>query len=170
MIQERPKTLEALIRICQLDWMIDSSLHKRDVLPELRKVLEKAEKEARKRGHNLAISEAALVGAFGKSPQPVKAFLEALASTRNPQMLAMAWRIIQGVDVVIESVQLDYSFMEKFNLRVTLTGDKKPYETSEISDFALVRHFGYYTAEDAPVLSGFYALRLTDRKLSPAQT
>ena len=66
----------------------------------------------------------------------VRAFLQALGVSKNPDMLLMVWRILQGLS--IREVVMKYREQEAFNLTVTLArpGEQQDeLETYRTDDF-----------------------------------
>jgi hypothetical protein len=92
----------------------------------------------------------------------VKGFFQALGGARSPDMLLMAWRIIQGME--IKDVRITYLRQEAFEASVVLEspyGEEDPhYKSSNIQDFGLFRHIGILEISGRPVFDGFYPLRL----------
>jgi hypothetical protein len=99
--------------------------------------------------------------AYAENQHKLKAFLQALDSTSNPDMLVMVWRILQGD--LIKSVDMKYKQENDFVLEITLedpdTGTISQFRSQDIDDAALVRHFGIMKMSDRPLFDGFYALR-----------
>ena len=94
--------------------------------------------------------------------QKVEAFLQALGTTRSPQMLVMVSRILAGAS--IQQVTMSYAAQQNFQLQVILAtpyGETdSPYESTNINDAGLLRHFGIMTMNGQPLFDGFYALHL----------
>ncbi len=158
-----PQDLEQLIRTCGEDWLIDSFHPREQAVDVLHKALHGATEEAGRRGLALPFQESDLIAQYEQHPFQVDAFLQALGVTRNPVMLVMVWRILQGA--TISSVTLQYENMQSFHLRVALTspygeGEPEEYESRSVNDAGLLRHFGIMTVDGQPVFDGFYALRL----------
>ena len=64
---------------------------------------------------------------------------------------------------------MNYRELQSFHLSFTLAGGNgqdqlETYESSDISDTALLRHLGVTKIGGKPLFDGFYALRLYDRK------
>ena len=53
-----------------------------------------------------------------RNPHKIRAFLQALGVSGNPDMLLMVWRILQGLS--IREVAMNYREQEAFSLSVTL--------------------------------------------------
>jgi len=156
--------LERLVRDCGLGWMIDWYSSPEEAMDFLRETLARTTRESQSRLEASApvFSEEMLAEEYERSPHKVAAFLQALGSTRSPQMLLMVWRIIQGMEIA--AVELDYRSRTRFSLKVTLTspyGDTpEQYQSDDIDDAALLRHFGITKIDDKPQFDGFYPLRL----------
>lgn len=158
------QSLEEAIREAGEGWLIDSFAPPEGALPHLIDTLKEVQQEAQHRlgGDALDFSEAALLNEYHRNPQRVRAFFQALAGTRSPAMLLMAWRIIQGMEV--KEIQLGYRRQESFEVRVVLESpygeEDSPYVSNNIHDFALFRHIGILEISGRPVFDGFYALRV----------
>jgi hypothetical protein len=105
-----------------------------------------------------------LVAEAVKNLHKVRAFLQALAATRSPEMLVMVWRILQGLS--IRQVDMSYREQEAFSLMVVLGRPglgqddlDEPYRSQDINDAALLRHFGITTVNGKPLFDGFFRLR-----------
>lgn len=164
MSYQAPSPLERMLRECELGWMIDWYEPPDQSLPHLRQSLADATQEATGRfgAGVLSLTEDDLATEYQANPHKVRAFLQALGTTRSPVMLVMAWRILQGIDVAL--VDLQYEMRARFNLRVTLRnsydGRDEMYESNNINDAAMLRHFGITTIDNAPLFDGFFPLRL----------
>lgn len=161
MSDNTPQDLEQLIRTCGLDWIIDFFQPQEQAVAWLQEALQGAAAEARARGHGFEFTVEGMVKAYPKHTSLVTAFLQALGATRTPQMLVMVSRILEGAE--ISEVQMEYRSEQSFRLRVVLAtpyGEvDPPYETSDINDASLLRHFGIMKTSDKPLFDGFYALR-----------
>jgi hypothetical protein len=159
-----PSTLEEAIRQAGEGWLIDSFGSPENAMPHILQTLEAVQREARNRlgGNAPIISETALLREYHRNPQRVRGFLQALGGTRTPEMLLMAWRIIQGMEV--KEIQLSYRRQESFEVQVVLESphgeEDAPYASTNIHDFALFRHIGILEIGGSPVFDGFYALRI----------
>lgn len=162
-----PSTLEDVIRQSGEGWLIDWYAPREKAMSHIRKTLDAVSQVARQRlgGNAPDLSEAALVQEFNRRPNQVRAFFQAMGGTRNPEMLLMAWRIIQGMEV--QEITISYTRDQSFEMRVILNspyddGHDQPYQSHNIHDFALFRHVGFLEVSGRPVFSGFYALRLEE--------
>lgn len=160
------RTLEDVIREAGEGWLLDRLPPPGGALQTLREKLNAIQQEARSRLHDstLAPSEDVLVREYQTNPSQVRAFLQSLGGSRTPVMLLMAWRVVQGLSIT--KVEMDYQEGVSFFMKVVLRSDDgtedPPYESRDISDFALFRHLGILKIDDNPVLNGFYALRLIE--------
>jgi hypothetical protein len=158
------KSLEEAIRHAGEGWLIDSFGSPDKAVTHIRERLEEVTRHARDRlkGNAPDLSEKDLVELYNRYPAKVKGFFQVLGGTRTPEMLLMAWRIIQGME--IKDIKLDYRRQEHFGVRVTLEspyGERdETYESSAIQDFALFRHIGIMEISGKPVFDGFYALKI----------
>ncbi len=162
---EPQTTLERLLRACELGWMIDWYAPPDQALPYLRNALEQATAESRERFGEQAptFGEDVLGAEYASNPHKIRAFLQVLGATRTPQVLLMAWRILQGSNIA--EVQLSYAAMRRFQLRIVLSNPydqtQEEYESSDINDAAVLRHFGITTQDGAPLFHGLYPLRIS---------
>jgi hypothetical protein len=96
------------------------------------------------------------------NPYRVKALFQALAFACTPAMLAMIWMVEHGAN--IERVEFRYELRSLFHLVVTVSFERSDeqidFESHEPWDAAVLRLVGISKAGDAPVLEGFYALRV----------
>ena len=158
------KTLEEAIRHSGEGWLIDLSPPREKAIAYLRQQLVEVTRRARERlkGNAPDLSETALVELYNQYPLKVKGFFQVLGGTRTPDMLLMAWRIIQGMD--IKDIQMDYRRQHHFRIRVTLESpygeEDELYESTVIQDFALFRHVGIMEISGKPVFDGFYPLQV----------
>lgn len=164
MSTNQPNDLEQLIRMCGEEWVIDCFFPKEEAVQRLHQTLEAATAEANQRGLSLEFTEKSLLASYEKHSAQVNAFLQALGTTRNPVMLVMVWRIFQGMKISRVSMQYDEA-QAVFRLEVVLHNSPydttaETYESTDIGDAALLRHFGIMTMDDKPIFDGFYALKL----------
>ncbi|HEX4792855.1 MAG TPA: hypothetical protein VH370_03630 [Humisphaera sp.] len=159
--------LEQLIRASGENWLIDWFAPPDKALPHFRQVLERADQCAVQRfgqnGPRLTIE--ALRDEQQGNPHKVRALLQILPTIASPDMLVMALRIMRGMN--IDSMHLEYEEEQSFRLRVRLKSmydDKEidEYETTDIHDAVVLRHFGILKMNDRPAFDGFYPLRVGD--------
>jgi hypothetical protein len=154
MIQQSTTPLEKLLRDCELDWMIDLYAPQDRAISELKDAIQEA-----------ALTEEHLAREYQTNPHKVRAFLQALATSRSEEMLKMVWSILQGDE--IESVEVSYESRKSFRMRVVLRpsqsdaeGDHQEYSSKDINDAGLLRHFGIAKVEGQPLFDGFYPLHV----------
>ena len=156
-------SLEQAIRDAGEGWLIDMYAPPEQAIPHLRRTLSEVHAWAnRKLGPNaLDLSEESIIAHYNRFPLKVRAFFQLLGGTRTPDMLLMAWRIIQGME--IKRVEMNYHRQELFALQITLQSpygeDDETYGSERIQDFAVFRHIGTMEVSGRPVFDGFYALR-----------
>ena len=95
------------------------------------------------------------------NPVKAKAFVQALGTTQNPDMLVMTWRILMGMSIA--SVTMDYTLSSHFSLGVVLEspyGESEEYHSDNIDDAALLHHFGIMKMDGKPMFDGFYPLNV----------
>lgn len=94
------------------------------------------------------------------NPYKFDAFLEALVTLRSPEMMAAAWRMIQGMQV--QALEMAFKNAESFSLTVSLKSpyaETEQYSTADIDDMTFVRHLMKSKSGDRPIINGFFALR-----------
>jgi hypothetical protein len=165
MSPQSPALLEYLLRDNGLGWMIDKYAPPDRVIPALLQQLDRVATEYRARiGVAVPFTPEALQAEAEQNPHKVRAFLQALGTSRSAEMLVMVWRILQGLS--IRNVVMNYLEREAFSLLVMLAqpGDVQEileeYRSQDINDAALVRHFGITTISGRPLFDGFYPLRV----------
>ena len=167
MSQQSSAVLERLLRTNGLGWLIDTDpppTQATQVIPRVLQQLEKVDAEYRTRiGIPGPFSPEALEAESAQNPHKVRAFLQALRDSRSPQMLVMVWRILQGLS--IRQVAMNYREQKEFSLTVILAPpgnalEAERYESKDIFDARLVRHFGIGTVCDQPLFDGFFPLRV----------
>jgi hypothetical protein len=161
---ESPAILERLLRDNDLGWMIDMYTPREHAVPSLLAQLTRLTAEfGRRFGHEVSFDPETLQNEGERNPHKVRAFLQALGASSNPEMLLMVWRILQGLS--IREVAMHYREQEAFSLRVTLArpGDEQDeletYQTNDINDAALLRNFGITTVDGRPLFHGFFPTR-----------
>jgi hypothetical protein len=162
MTPHSPAILEKLLRSNDLGWMIDMYSPRDQAIPFLLDQLLNLTNEFRNRFHHeVSFSPEVLEIEAQENPHKIRAFLQALGSSRNSEMLLMVWRILQGRS--IREVTLNYRELETFRLSVTLgvagAEAEETYNTENIGDAALLRNFGIATVDGRPLFDGFYAYR-----------
>jgi len=164
MSREPHSVLERLLRDLELGWMITLFEPPDRAIPDLMDRLELAAGEYRARIEAaVPFTPEALVVEAEANPHKVRAFLQALATSRSADMLVMVWRILQGLN--IHEVSMEYREVESFKLDVTLArpgngqADLERYQSLDISDAALVRHFGITKVDGLPLFDGFFPKR-----------
>lgn len=157
-------TLEEAIRHSGEEWLIDFFAPPTEAMNHIRQLLAEVYRRGQERlgGNAPDLSEAAVVAEYNRSPLKVKGFFQVLTGTRTPEMLLMAWRIIQGME--LKDIQLSYSLRTIFHVRVILESPygetDAPYEYQSIQDFAIFRHFGIMEINGCPVFDGYYAFKV----------
>jgi hypothetical protein len=158
--------LEKLLQDNDLGWVIDWFVPPGRGIQSLLRLLADATKESQKRFGPRApqFTEESLLKEFQQNPHKVRAFLQALAATRQPHMLVMVWRILQGMR--IQQIDMEYRERFGFRLRCLLNspyeGEDQPdeYMSTDIADAMLLRHLGIMEMDKGPVFEGFYPLRV----------
>lgn len=164
MTAESPAILERLLRDNDLGWMIDMYAPRDRAVPSLLGQLDQLAAEFQSRfGYAVSFSPETLTVEAERNPHKIRAFLQALGVSGNSDMLLMVWRILQGL--TIREVSMSYREQQTFHLSVTLckpdqAGEElEPYDTNDINDAALLRHFGITMVDNQPLFDGFFPLR-----------
>lgn len=156
--------LESVIREAGEGWLLDKFSPPSQAMPSMIRTLDQVQLVARERfgGNAPTISASSIVAEYNRNPLKIRAFLQALTGTRTPEMLLMAWRILQGMQIT--SVELKYTLEQCFHLEIRLRSpygqEDPPYVTHSIFDFPLLRHLGSMELGGRPVFDGFYPLKL----------
>jgi hypothetical protein len=169
MSQTSAQILETLLRKNGLGWMIDMYAPKDQAIPAYVALLDRVATEYRSLcGVAVSFAPEALQAEAERNPHKVQAFLQLLRPDRSPAMLVMVWRVLQGLS--IHDVEMTYRERDHFRLSFTLArpadsgqDQLETYESTDISDAALVRHLGVAKVGGKPLFDGFYALRLHDQ-------
>ena len=106
-----------------------------------------------------AISAEVLVRLYKNNPVKAKAFAQSLGATQTPDMLVMSWRILLGM--TIAKVSMDYTLSSQFSLRFVLEStydETEEYQSDDMDDSALLRHFAVIKIENKPMFDGLYPL------------
>ncbi len=163
MTPESPATLERLLRDNDLGWMIDMHAPPDRAVPVLLQQLASLTAEFQSRfKHEVSFAPETLRVEAERNPHKIRAFLQALGASGNPDMLLMVWRILQGLS--IREVTMSYREQESFSLNITLArpgeeeDELETYRSNDINDAALLRHFGITTLDGGPLFDGFFPL------------
>jgi hypothetical protein len=164
MTPESPAILERLLRDNDLGWMIDMYAPRERAVPFLLEQLARLTAEFRSRfGYEVSFAPETLRAEVERNPHKIRAFLQALGVSGNPDMLLMVWRILQGLS--IREVTMNYREQKSFSFSATLArpgqehDELETYHTDDINDAALLRHFGITTVDKQPLFDGFFPLR-----------
>lgn len=159
----QPDPLERLIRESGEEWLLDLHSPPEGALQTLRSTLQAVAQAAARRG-DPQFGESQLIEEYRRNPHRVQAFLQLLGCRRSPDILWMAWRVIQGWRV--ERLSVVYEHARQFRLEVVLSGFngrdrvEETYQSDSIFDLQVLRHFSVMTLGGAPYIEGLYALRI----------
>ncbi len=88
--------------------------------------------------------------------------MQVIGSVETPDILVMAWRIIEGMNIAELSVK--YASEQAFHMTVKLRSpydeDDEIYESHDIDDAVILRHLGVMKMNGMPIFDGFYPLKL----------
>jgi len=154
---------EQVIRDAGEDWIFKYFASSDETMETLRRTIKSVDDCAKRRfPDGPAITDTVIVDEFQRNPQRIRAFVQAMGAAVSPEMLLMTWRILQGSKV--REMSMSYEAEREFCLRVKLaTSGRKTleeYVSHDISDAALLRHFGKMKINDKPLFDGFFALRI----------
>lgn len=161
-----PTDLEEAIRQSGEGWLIDWFAPPSEAMNHIRRTLAEVDRRAKARlgGNSPDVTERALLAEYGRNPLRVKGFFQILGSSCTPDILVMAWRLTQGME--IKRVDLEYHRQSSFQMRIVLESpygeEDQPYISSDINDFKSFRHIGIMQIGNAPVFDGFYPLRIRE--------
>src|SRR5579863_7485972 len=117
MTPESSAALERLLRDNGLDRMIDTFAPPDRAVPHLLEQLNRVAAEYHNRIRvDVPFTPEALAAEAERNPHKVRAFLQALGTSRSAEMLVMVWRILQGLS--IRKVTMDYHELKLFSLVV----------------------------------------------------
>jgi hypothetical protein len=159
-----PTTLEEAIVQSGEGWLLDCFPPRDMAMERIRRAIDAVNNLAKERFNGEApdVSDTAVIEEYNRNPQRMRGFFQALGGACTTEMLLMVWRIMQGME--IKDIRMRYRRQQDFEVTVILEspfGDEdKPYTSTNINDFTLLRHIGAFEISRQPVLDGFYALRL----------
>lgn len=107
-----------------------------------------------------APSLSSLLGLVESNPFKLDAFLEALVSLENPEIMAAAWRMLQGLQ--LDSLEVRFERARSFSMSVSLKspcGETETYTSDDIDDMNFIRHLMKSKSGGRPIINGFFALR-----------
>jgi hypothetical protein len=164
MTEQQLDRVLGILQECGLGWWAQAAGDTQAFRQHVSEVMEKFAQAYNKRcsGRMNAFS---IFEFYPRKKSKVRAFLQALASSNSPTMLVMVWRILEGMNIAL--LEVKYSLEEQvFVLKVKLSspyvaGAPEEYESDDIDDAALLRHFGIMKMGKAPMFDGFYALHLS---------
>jgi hypothetical protein len=166
-------SLEEIIRERQLEWLLESwSSLTEQAVDRLRATLSDAGLENVRRYGPTAchFTDAELADELQRAPHRVDALLQALSGPRSPQMIVLAWQIVQ--DAEVERLSIDFIQHQSFEMRVTLRpprdesgarlepSERDSYVSQNVHDLRLIRHLGIMELNGRPRIDGFFALRI----------
>ena len=168
MSQNSTEVLERLLRANNLGWVLEIFRPSDRFLPVWIDQLNQAATEYRTR-FNITISftPETLEAEAAKSPQKIRAFLQAFCVASSPAMLVMIWRILQGLK--IREIKMAYRERDSFELIVVLArpgteqDQLEEYQTRDIRDANLLRHLGAGSIDGRPFFHGFYTMDHWDK-------
>jgi hypothetical protein len=153
--------LEELVRSVEMGWRLDLFGSAEQRILYLQRRLDEGDKAARARfpDGSVRITLDNVASFAHQSPVRARAFVEQLFDDGSTEMLVMVWRVLTGAQ--IGTVHLDLEQASRFHLQITLGPDRQgateTYDSDDISDLHLLRHFGISKLNgQLPLLLGFY--------------
>ncbi len=103
-----------------------------------------------------------LLAACKMMPEKMRAFLQTLAAGVSPSLLAMVARIVLR-EARVTGVRFEVASGRSSSLHVEIEdpdGGVQSFDSSEIWDAEVLRHFGLMRIGDTPLISGYYAAKV----------
>jgi hypothetical protein len=108
---------------------------------------------------------------YGDRPDPVElldsnptkgaAFFQVDTLRASPEMKVLVWRLLLGYEIT--RLECHYRAGHSFRLKVTIRSpygsNEESYESTDPSDFRILRHIGLIGVGDQTHLQGYYAAR-----------
>jgi hypothetical protein len=97
---------------------------------------------------------------MAENPEQGRAFFQFDTLNASPEMMAMAWRILEGCEVT--RIDLHYDRDVSLSLKICLRtpyGVNEEYSSNHWADFRVLRHFGTVNSENRLSIDGYYAPR-----------
>lgn len=159
MIDERTQALSELLNAQQLGWTLT---WRDDAVAGLLATIDASSAEYTKRFG----TPADLLSACRAQPEVMCAYLQSLAESVSPAFLAMVARILlRSAEVV--ALQADFRTRQSIHLKVEIAdpdGAKHSFESTALWDAQVFRHFGLMSVSGAPVIDGYYAVRIPEAR------
>jgi hypothetical protein len=90
----------------------------------------------------------------------LKPLIQSFASPMTPPIRTMIYCVLSGASV--RSVRYDYEAQRKSTLSVAVrlpSGKEHMFESDELWDAEVLRHFGFFKKGGRPIIDGYYAFR-----------
>ncbi len=90
-----------------------------------------------------------------------KPLIQAFASPMTLEMRTMIYCVLKGA--AVEHVSYDYSAQSRSSLRIELelpsSGERVSFQSDEVWDYEVLRHFGTAKKGGRPLIDGYWAFR-----------
>ena len=157
MSSDRPAQLSELLEQAQLGWALRSS----DGTPrsEAERLLARVDEAARAYEERFG-AHVDLLAACRAKPEEMRAFLQTLTAGVSPAFLAMVAGIVLR-DARVAAVRFELVARASVSISVELEegGERRLFESNDLWDAQVLRHFGLMKAGNQPVIDGYYASR-----------
>lgn len=153
MVSERKSTLELVLHAAGVGWVLQEDKDAR--LTQFLKEIDELSTDLRQRLSPLPID---VLPEMASEPNELRPLVQLFASPTSTTIRAMAYCVLRGAD--IKSVRFEYEMRRTAKLRIVLTDnvhEELIFETDEIWDAEVLRHFGIMKSSGLPVLHGYYA-------------
>ena len=102
----------------------------------------------------------ARVGALRLTAPEMKPFIQCFAVPMTNRIRAMVYCLLDGAELV----ELQFAYKRKRSVRLHAVveladGHMEPFESHDLWDAEVLRHFGLMKMGDRPVIHGYYAFR-----------
>jgi len=157
MSSDRPAELVELLEQAQLGWALRCS----DATPrsEAERLLARVDEAAQAYEERFG-ARVDLLAACRAKPEEMRAFLQTLTAGVSAPFLAMVAGIVLR-DARVAAVRFELVARASVSLSVELEegGERRLFESNDLWDAQVLRHFGLMKAGNKPVIDGYYASR-----------
>lgn len=149
-----PTDLEAVLKSADAGWLLESDREAR--LAAIASDIQHVQAELGK----LPPPTAARVGAIRLAAPEMKPFIQCFAVPMTNRIRAMVYCLLEGAELV----ELQFAYRRKSSAHLVAVieladGHKESFESHELWDAEVLRHFGLMKMGGRPVMHGYYAFR-----------
>ena len=151
-LSERKTTLELVLHAAGVGWLLQEDKDGR-----LTQVLGEMDDLSVDLSRRLAPLLVDVLVEAASGPSELRPLVQLFASPTTMTARAMAYCVLHGADV--KSVSFEYEMYQTAKLKVVLSDTARTlaFETNELYDVEVLRHFGIMKSRGRPVLHGYYA-------------